>query len=229
MRIISWNCNLTLQRKLAALIALNADVAIVQECERDLEAPEGYTYHWCGVNPRKGLGVLARDVAAYVAPEASDQWAFFLPVALPAFNLRLLAVWAFNPRATKFLPPRTGMALPVINSLSSWLGEGRSVVAGDFNNNAAWDTPRGKNNFSAIHDRLASLGLGSSYHSARGEGIRMESSMTYFFQKNATRGFHIDYCFVHRSLEIESVTLPAFQAWQGMSDHVPLIVTLIDA
>ena len=88
MRIVSWNCNLTLQRKLTALLALDPTVAIIQECERDLQVPDGYTYHWRGVNPKKGLGVLTRDEAAHVAPEASDQWAFFLPVVLPTFNLK---------------------------------------------------------------------------------------------------------------------------------------------
>ena len=53
--------------------------------------------------------------------------------------------------------------------------------------------------------------------------------MTHFFQKNAARGFHIDYCFVHRSLKIEDVSLPAFEAWRNMSDHVPLVVTVTDA
>lgn len=229
MRIVSWNCNLTLQRKLPALLALDPTVAIVQECERDLQVPDGYTYLWRGVNPKKGLGVLARDVAAHVAPEASDQWAFFLPVVLPTLNLRLLAVWAFNHRAAKFIPSRTGMALPVINSLSPWLTEGRSLVAGDFNNNAGWDTLRGKNNFSEIHSRLEQLGLKSSYHSARSEAIRTESTMTHFFQKNVARGFHIDYCYVHRSLKIEEVSLPAFEAWLIMSDHIPLVVTVTDA
>ena len=65
---------------------------------------------------------LARDTAAQVTPGASDEWAFFLPIDLPTLNVRLLAVLGLNHRAAKFNPLRTGMALPVINWLSRWLG-----------------------------------------------------------------------------------------------------------
>ena len=69
--------------------------------------------------------MLARDTAAQVTPGASDEWAFFLPIDLPTLNVRLLAVLGLNHRAAKFNPLRTGMALPVINWLSRWLGEGQ--------------------------------------------------------------------------------------------------------
>lgn len=125
MCIVSCNCNLMLQRKLDALLALDPDVAIVQECEPGLSAPNVYLYFWCGANPKQGVGVLVRDTTAQVTPGASDQWAFFLPFDLPTFNVRLLAVWAVNHRAAKFNPLKTGMALPVINCLSRLLGEGQ--------------------------------------------------------------------------------------------------------
>jgi exonuclease III len=226
MRIVTWNCNLALSRKLDALLALSPDIAVVQECERDLPVPQGYSYHWQGVNPAKGLGVLTRDLAAHTTGQGTDQWAFFIPIALPALRVKLLAAWAFNHRAAKFSPARSGMALPVVESLASWLGEGKSIVAGDFNNNADWDTPRGKNNFSAIDGRLSTLGLTSAYHSASGESHGKESTMTHYFQKNESRGFHIDYCFVHKSLIVESVLLSTYEQWRALSDHVLLLVNV---
>ena len=45
MRLVTWNCNLSLSRKLPRLIGLAPDVAIIQECERDLEnLPSGAQY-----------------------------------------------------------------------------------------------------------------------------------------------------------------------------------------
>lgn len=226
MRIITWNCNLTLSRKLEPLLALAPDVAVIQECERDLRLPTGYTFHWTGGNDKKGLGVLALDGAAHLERVIDERWAYFLPVTLPTIGLRLLATWAFNHRAAKISPLRIGMALPVIESLADWLAEGRSVVIGDFNNNVAWDVPRGRNNFAGICSRLEALGLTSAYHAARDELHGRESAMTHYFQKNPERGFHIDYCFLHSSLHAGQVTVPAFEQWRKLSDHVPVIVDI---
>jgi len=60
MRIVTWNCNLRLSKKLDRLLGLNPDVAVIQECEQALTCPPGYYYTWCGNDPIKGLGVLSR-------------------------------------------------------------------------------------------------------------------------------------------------------------------------
>ena len=61
MRIVTWNCNRQLGRKLQALLDLAPDIAVVQEWEKSLQVPDGFTYKWTGVFPNMGLGVLARD------------------------------------------------------------------------------------------------------------------------------------------------------------------------
>ena len=40
MRIVTWNCNRQLGRKLGSLLDLSPDVAIIQECERNLAVPD---------------------------------------------------------------------------------------------------------------------------------------------------------------------------------------------
>jgi exonuclease III len=64
MKIVSWNCNGALRKKLHALRGLDADVYIVQECEdpsktTDSEYAEWASNSlWTGNNKNKGLGVL---------------------------------------------------------------------------------------------------------------------------------------------------------------------------
>ena len=81
MRIITWNCNGQLGHKLEALLALSPDVAIIQECEKELTIPVGFTFAWAGVLPAKGLGVLARDPLMH-AREYDFKWTFFLPLGM---------------------------------------------------------------------------------------------------------------------------------------------------
>ena len=65
MRLIAWNCNMALHRKLDALMQLRPDVAVVCECAaperlRDRVELSGLTGEpvWIGRNPNKGLAVF---------------------------------------------------------------------------------------------------------------------------------------------------------------------------
>ena len=224
MRIITWNCNQALGRKLASLIALNPDIAVVQECGRNLVPPAGYTFAWHGINPNKGLGILAKGPVIPLVHPVCERSAFFFPVYLPHLDLRLLAVWAFNHRVEKFDPPRTGMVLDVLDDLKDWLAPGRSIVAGDFNNNANWDKPGRPNRFVDIATRLNALGFVSAYHEESGEALGSETAMTHFWRKSVDTPYHIDYCFVHRALKVSSVQIPDFESWRKLSDHAPVVV-----
>jgi hypothetical protein len=108
MRIVTWNCNRQLGRKLQPLLDLAPDIAVVQECEKSLQVPDGFTYKWTGVFPNMGLGVLARDpqmrTLAY-----DEEWTFFLPAELPSLRVTLLATWAFNHRAKSLATAASGL------------------------------------------------------------------------------------------------------------------------
>lgn len=226
MRLVTWNCNLSLSRKIDMLLALRPDIAVIQECEEALAVPPGYVFNWRGNNPKKGLGVLAKEQEVVINPLVRDEWTYFLPLDFPAMHLRLLATWAYNHRATRFGLGRIGYPLQVLTSLSGWLSEGRSLVVGDFNNSVVWDKPNGPVNFDAIEAKLSAFGLRSAYHSHTNEEFGSETRSTYFHTKVASKAFHIDYCFVHQSLSVESVSVPAFEKWRAASDHVPIIIDL---
>lgn len=91
MRIVTWNCNLSLARKLDALLGLQPDIAIIQECEAALPVPQGYGFQWRGDNSRKGLGVLTRGLKVVLSPAGMDEWTYFFPLTLPEVQLRVLA------------------------------------------------------------------------------------------------------------------------------------------
>lgn len=226
MRIVTWNCNQAFRKKIEPLIALDPDVAVIQECERSFTPPSGYSFIWHGVNPNKGLGVLSKSPIVPLHHHVLEQSAFFLPVVVPALKLRLLAVWAFNHRAERFEPRRSGSALDAITHLQQWLSNHRSAVAGDFNNNASWDKALKPNNFREISARLGTFGLTSAYHTATGEDLGRESIPTHYWRKSDLAKYHIDYCFLHRSIGPASLSIPTFEAWRSLSDHVPVITEI---
>ena len=228
MRIVTWNCNRQLGRKLQPLLDLAPDIAVVQECEKSLQVPDGFTYKWTGVFPNMGLGVLARDpqmrTLAY-----DEEWTFFLPVELPSLRANLLATWAFNHRAKSLGDGRIGTCLPVIDSMAGWLAQPRSIMAGDFNHHPRWDTPRGRNNFRDVCSSLSSLGLKSAYHTATGEAHGAELQSTHYLHRKPERPYHIDYCFVHSGSRLRQAQVGAFEEWRKVSDQVPVIVDVEDA
>ncbi len=166
---------------------------------------------------------------AKVEPEPNPAWTVFLPVALPRFNVKLLAVWAFHHRAAKQDPSLTGYISDVLDSLDPWLASGRSMMAGDFNNNLQWDKARSKHNFRPLVHRLRRLGLRSAYHEYTLEGFNKESKPTHYFQHNLERPYHIDYCFIHHSLQLKSVDVLTMNPWPELSDHLPIVVDIDDA
>jgi len=226
INIVTWNSNLTLRKKLDRLLGLNPDVAVVQECERDLSVPEGYHYNWVGENPRKGLGVLVKDDTATVHPSWRDEWTYFLPLELGSSELKILATWAFNHRADRVGSARVGNPISVIEELDGWLSQGRSLMVGDFNNSVVWDRKGKADNFAAIDAALNQHGLASAYHQLTGEGFGQESRPTFLHQKNPTKSYHIDYCYVHHSLGVRDVRVLPFDDWKDLSDHVPVVTVI---
>jgi hypothetical protein len=225
MRLVTWNCSLALSSKLPRLLELKPDVAVIQECEKNLEhIPPGATYRWIGENPRKGLGVLCFGSSVEIDPLYRSTWAYFMPVQLPEFRLRLLATWAYNHRAARFGPEHTGRPMAVLRELRDWLSKGTSIVAGDFNHSVVWDRPDGAHNFALIDSELRGLGLQSAYHSGFAEPLGRESRHTYFHTKNAEKPYHIDYVYVHASIPVRGVHVQDFDEWRDVSDHVPIIV-----
>ena len=76
MRIVTWNCGMALARK-ANLLALNPDIAVVQECSKksvDVLHGHGLSGLWFGANPNKGVGSSLQEVCASSSGQEASGW-----------------------------------------------------------------------------------------------------------------------------------------------------------
>lgn len=67
MVLVTWNCNGSLRKKLQPLLELDADIAVIQECEDPARSTDNHykawasNYLWTGPNKNRGLGVFAKS------------------------------------------------------------------------------------------------------------------------------------------------------------------------
>lgn len=114
-----------------------------------------------------------------------------------------------------------------IDRHKAWILRCPTMIMGDFNANASFQGTHWKE----LMDRIESLGLVSAYHHFFNEAFGAETRPTYFHRSKqgaGSRDPQLDYCFVPSSWasHTDSVKVGAYQDWQGVSDHVPLIVDI---
>jgi exodeoxyribonuclease III len=226
VKIVTWNCcRGDAAAKLDALAVLAPDVAIVQEWARPA-APGGRQCVWFGGNPLQGVAVVAAngfEVEAVTGAVAGAPSAFAAKVSGPT-SFNLLAVWAQR------APTYARAVLDALEEHRSFLLEGPSVVAGDFNtSNVLAKTVRSSGHGDIVR-LLDELGLASAYHYFFGEEHGGESRWTRYFQWNELKPFHIDYCFVPRAWlgRIRKVAVGSYADWAKESDHRRLVVDIAD-
>ncbi len=241
MRLVAWNCNMALHRKLAALRALAPDVAVLSECaspERLAERLGGAgldcALAWIGANRDKGLAVLGFN--GYRVRLAADIYRhsrrFIAPVRVDgATPFNLLAVWAqnFSDGIRRKRQPGP-LRLALTRDYRAFLAEGPAIVAGDFNNNIFWDKPGYLINHAHTVSLLESYGLVSAYHAFHGEAQGAETIPTHYWRDRRKDGptYHIDYVFASRAWRIRAMSVGTFEDWcgAGLSDHVPLVADM---
>lgn len=241
MRLVFWNCNMALHRKMNALMALRPDIAVIGECaDPDTLAQRGVnglTYDtcvWTGKNCHKGLAALS--FGGYRLARADPFYPtlkYLLPVHVtgPA-SFNLMAVWAQNAsagisRKRQLGPLRLGLA-----KYRDFLSGGRTILGGDLNNNAIWDKPGWRTNHMAKVAILDRLGMTSAYHARTGEPHGKERTPTLYWRDRTRDGptYHLDYAFLPaRWLPfVTQFQIGSFDDWIAtrLSDHVPLVLDL---
>src|SRR5262249_14119578 len=173
MRLVAWNCNMALHRKLDALRRLAPDIAVISECacpERlrasgALDEISGAPV-WIGDNPAKGLAVLA--FTGYRVSLARDFYPtlrHLAPVHVSGpMACNLLAVWAQNVSGGNVRKRQAGPLRRGLAKYRGFLTEGAAIVAGDFNNNVIWHKPGYWINHGISVAILESYNLVSAYH-----------------------------------------------------------------
>ena len=240
MRIVAWNCNMALHRKIERLLALKPDIAVISECAeparlraRGADWLESEPV-WIGTNPHKGLAVFAFNrYAVRLCEHYHPSLRYVAPVHVEgATPFNLLAVWAQNASGGVMRKHQLGPLRRAMSRYKAFLGESTTILAGDLNSNTIWDKPGWRINHSTKVRLLDErFGLVSAWHAIRGERHGAESVPTLYWRDRTKDGptYHIDYVFLPSSLIGRArVEIGSFEAWCGsrLSDHVPVVVDL---
>ncbi|MFI5001253.1 MAG: hypothetical protein ACHQK9_15355 [Reyranellales bacterium] len=239
MRIVAWNCNMALDRKVDVLLNLKPDIAIICECAE----PERLRARcksswiesepvWIGRNRHKGLAVFAfNGHTARLAEAYHPSLRYVAPVHVGGpTECSLLAVWAQNASAGSIRKYQLGPLRRALTRYKAFLGERPAVIAGDLNSNTIWDKPGWRNNHSTKVGIMEAMGLVSAYHAVRGELHGEESEPTLYWRDRTKDGptYHIDYVFLPTQWieKVRELAVGSFETWcgAGLSDHVPVIV-----
>jgi len=238
VRVVAWNCNMALDRKVDALLGLQPDIAIVCECAEPERLRSKASWMqgepvWIGRNPHKGLAVFAfNGYAVQLAESYHPSLRYIAPVHVDGpTQCNLLAVWAQNASAGGIRKHQLGPLRRGLARYKSFLGERPAVIAGDLNSNTIWDKPGWRINHSTkVRILEESFGLVSAYHAIRGEAHGQESEPTLHWRDRTKNGptYHIDYVFLPSAWigKVSHLSVGAFETWcgAGLSDHVPVVV-----
>jgi hypothetical protein len=233
MKLVTWNCKSAFGRKLAAVAQLNPDILVIPECGKlegsvasVLGLPPVNSFDWVGTDKNKGLGVIAYgDYSVRRHPDYDENLRWILPLEVTgprSFNL--LAVWTLQDTETKFY------LTPLIKAIETYqhlLRESETIIAGDFNQNVLFDTPRGKVKYANWVSKAGELGLRSVYHFDRQCDQGCEPEKTFYLHHKEEKGHHLDYIFATEGMLKNGVTVEvgSFADWHKASDHMPLACT----
>ncbi len=231
LTLVTWNCCAGFAKKQAHLDELRWDVAVVPECsERDASAyadAAGLSLVWDG-DARKGLAVFAREAVLELDERYEPEFQFVLPVRVAGRQtFHLLAVWTklikWQGRDLRYVR----LLHPALDHYEAFVREQPTVLMGDLNSSANFDSEHPGQNHTLLVERLERLGLESAYHYYSGESQGEETTATHYFWRRRERPFHIDYCFVPREwLPRAEVTVGGYDDWIAHSDHAPLGVEM---
>ena len=248
MKIVTWNCNGALRRKLDCLDKLDADLYVIQECENPNESTKQFkewasSYLWAGSNKNKGIGVFSkkgvlierlnwhRKFKLSGAPTGSKS-ATWHTEDLKEFlsfrvndNFNAVATWTKQSRGGTF--GYAGQLWKYLQSHGKDIKAGECILLGDLNSNIRWDRPDRWWNHSDNVQILDSLGLQSIYHRQMGVEQGAEIDPTFYLYRHRDKAYHIDYVFASASL-LEKCTIYCHDPdyWLQFSDHIPLEVKL---
>lgn len=220
MKIVSWNCNGKFREKFQDILAVKADIYVIQECENPAESNSleyknfAQNYLWPGENKNKGLGVFARKGIQLT----ENNWPKYCLRNFLSIKVNdcfdLVAVWACKPYIEEYY---------IYQNINISNYNENTIIIGDFNSNAIWDAKRDVRTHSTIVKQLSDIGLCSAYHFSNGETQGKESTPTFYLYRHPNKGYHIDHCFTGAS-NINSYGILHNIDWLEKSDHMPILL-----
>ena len=238
MRIVAWNCNMALDRKVEALLDLRPDIAVISECARPellrtRSRRDWLPAHavWIGRNPHKGLAVFAFNGYGVRSRTAT--------IPISATSRRSMSRGRHPSLCSPPGKPgglrkyRLGPLRRALICYRALLTATPAIVAGDLTHNVIWDKPGWRGNHATSVRLMHELGLVSAYHAVRGEPHGQETTPTIYWRDRTRDGptYHIDYVFLPQPWvgRIAALDIGAFEPWcgAGLSDHVPVVVEVV--
>lgn len=232
MKIITWNCQGAFRKKAGEIAKYKPDIAVIQECEHpktlfsESTFPRPTHYAWFGAIKHKGLCVMSYtglefSVSAHYCPDIE----YCVPLRVSGhININLVAVWTQHHSDKSY--SYIGQAFRAVQSYKDFICSGDTALVGDFNSNQIWDKERTVGNHSQVVNELEKLGIVSVYHEYCNEQHGSEKTPTFYMYRKEDKSYHIDYCFVPRSLmsRVKQFEVGHHQKWCQLSDHVPMFV-----
>ena len=231
VKIVTWNCHGNFSDKFRKIKELDADVYVIQECERTTDSADpkyrefARNGHWVGHLEKsgkgKGLGIFVKEGHKLT----DNRWSmgkpgYFISCRFDdSFNI--LGAWAYADEDRCYAPG-------VLNYLTEHKSQLNTdwVIAGDLNIDlnvkGQWASTISQTR--DIFALLKSLGLESAYCHQYKEGLSAERRKTFY--RAGKPSSHIDYIFADKS-KIKRAELLDPDVWITRDvDHVPLVAEI---
>ena len=222
LRLIVWNCHHgSLSARLAELAAFAPALVFLQECKPTGPLPSSGPFLTHRVNVRKGIALASLD-ADYrlekLRPRANRGRAVMGAAVSGPLSFTALGIWSQGPRYVDDV-------MRTLKAYDRVLRSGPAIVMGDLNSGTNLAGTKSCNKgHSRILDTLAGLGLVSAYHAFHHCDHGQETHATYRHQRNRSKPWHIDFCFVPAGWAVVGVEVLDGEEWETRSDHLPLKV-----
>jgi len=220
------------RKKWKSILEFNPDILIVQECENESKykssqlIPNYNEFIWIGENLNKGLGVISfNNYHIEISKNHNIHFKYILPIKVSGeFEFNLYAIWAM-PNKKSRRQGYVGQIWKAVKFYESKFSK-ESMLIGDWNSNAKWNNKRKNGNHTHVTKLLQEYNIISVYHELKKEEHGEETNQTLYLLKQKHNPFHIDYCFVSKSMinKDTSISIGKYKDWIKLSDHMPMII-----